>query len=117
MKDAQFEDIELVYKCLQLLATDYRQMRQGAIERQDFENKCRQIGVEYSGSITDTRAGEEKDTYYFMHRGKRRKMDYHLKKGNSRDPRYCMRIYFLWDDENDAVVIGNLPHHLDTRDT
>lgn len=117
LKDAQFEDIELVYKCLQLLATDYRQMRQGAIERQDFENKCRQIGVEYSGSITDTRAGEEKDTYYFMYRGKRRKMDYHLKKGNSRDARHCMRIYFLWDDKSDAVVIGNLPHHLDTRDT
>lgn len=37
--------------------------------------------------------------------------------GVSKDRRYCLRIYFFWDDQDQIVVIGDLPHHLDTSDT
>jgi len=44
-------------------------------------------------------------------------MDRHLVKGTSRDPRFCMRIYFFWDDEENVVVVGHLPGHLTTAAT
>jgi hypothetical protein len=38
----------------------------------------------------------------------------HVKKGNSREARNCLRIYFFWDEEREQVVVGHLPAHLTT---
>ncbi len=40
-----------------------------------------------------------------------------LKKGISREARYCFRLYFCYDEETQQVVVGWLPSHLDTRAT
>ena len=47
--------------------------------------------------------------------GKRVELDRHLKKGTNREPRYCFRLYFFWDDTTSQVVVGWLPSHLSTR--
>ena len=40
----------------------------------------------------------------------------HLKSGgNTRDPTRCLRIYFFWDDDEQQVVVGSLPGHLENR--
>lgn len=39
-----------------------------------------------------------------------------LRGGSStKDNRYCLRIYFFWDDSRQKVVVGHLPSHLETR--
>lgn len=44
-------------------------------------------------------------------------LELHLKKGTSKDVRFCLRIYFFWDEEIQLVVVGWLPNHLDTKAT
>ena len=55
--------------------------------------------------------------YYVNFGGQRRALQLHLKKGVSREPRNCLRIYFFWDDDADQVVVGHLPGHLTTATT
>ena len=55
---------------------------------------------------------------YVVKYGKeRRELDLHLKRGASREPRNCLRIYFFWDDDGEQVVVGHLPRHLTTATT
>jgi hypothetical protein len=121
LKSAIYEDVSTVCKSLMMLAKEYYQMRcedlRGSTSRMDFFGKCQELGVQESASVSDICAGEEGETYNLNYGGKKRKLDRHLKKGSSRDPRYCMRIYYFWDEEMCRTVIGYLPGHLDNRMT
>lgn len=112
LKDAVYEDSELVFRSIYLLGTSYYQMRMGTITRQEFDKKCSELGIEESGAIADTAAGEQGETYFVQYHGAKVKMDRHLRKGSSRDPKYCMRIYFFWCEKESLVVVGSLPQHL-----
>lgn len=118
LKRALFEDVPLVYSALLLLATDYREMRSGLVRINEFEERCREMGLEFGGSIREERAGEEGDKYFVSYppgTSVRRMLESHLGRGNSRDERNCLRIYFFWDEENTQVVVGWLPSHLDNQ--
>ena len=74
----------------------------------------------------DARCGRpEADAYYVRHpqpSGDRkvapyRLLDLHLRKGNSTNPRYCLAIYFFWDETAKQVVVGWLPSHLGVSKT
>ena len=75
------------------------------------------LELEEAASISGTRVGEQGDEYIVQHNGKKRELDRHFKKGNSRETRRCFRIYFFWDDEEEQVVVGWLTSHLNTRQT
>lgn len=119
LKDAVYEDAKLVYRCLKLLANQYYSYRTGQITYEEFMHECKAVdsGLDERAAITDVAAGMQGDEYYVQYRGKRRKLERHLTKGSNKDKRYCLRIYFFWDDENQVVVIGDMPHHLDTSAT
>jgi hypothetical protein len=118
LKNAVFNDLNLVCGLLELLAIDYvdsKRGKQGAWKR--FEEHLKDRGVECTRSISETRAGEQGDEYYVRYRNGRVFLEWHLKKGTSRDAGRDLRIYFFWDDEDEEVVIGFLPGHLDNRIT
>ena len=119
LKDAQYENVELVYQCLYLLATDYYDYQIGVIDRPTFEERCREIdpGLCESKAMTDIAAGEFEEQYYIIYQGKKHKIDRHLKKGVGHDEKHCLRIYFFWDDETQSTVLCGLPYHLDTRNS
>lgn len=121
LKKAVYEDISLVCQAIQALAREYRNMRLGHADGlKTWESKLAELGLEMSGSITESRAGEKGETYfvnYPPHTTQRRYFENHLRRGNSRDQRHCLRIYFFWHSESQQVVIGWLPSHLDTRIT
>ena len=119
LKNALYENTVLVYKCLKLLASKYYDYCIGEISYDAFMNECKAIdpGLDEAAAITDTAAGMQDDEYFVLFHGKKCKLDRHLTKGNSRDRRYCLRIYFFWDDREQIIVIGDLPHHLDTTAT
>jgi hypothetical protein len=116
---SQYEDIALIYRSLLLLKDLYVPMRRegGAERMRNFESACRQLGLSEESSISDARAGEEGDTYFVKYAGRRRKLDRHLKKGSSREARLSFRLYFFWDEEEEQVIVGWLPSHLDIRIT
>jgi hypothetical protein len=113
LKSAVFDDIDLVCDLLQLLGVEYVDSKRGdrgAWKR--FEDGIKGHGVDHSRSISDSRAGEQGDEYFVQYRGRREFLEWHLKKGTSRDAGRDLRIYFFWDEEDEEVVIGFLPGHL-----
>ncbi len=121
IKDAKYEDVELVYKSLLLLANEYRDRclgHHGAKER--FEEMYRSLNLDYDRSISKTRANEQGDQYFVRFpasSASKRFLEWHLRKGTTKDNRYCLGIYFFWDQETQQVVVGWLPSHLDNRMT
>lgn len=119
LKDATYDDPPTVYKALLLLANEYRDMRlSGGPEA--FKAKLGGMHLEWTGSITEHRAGEEGETYFVnwpLGSTRREFLREHLRKGSSKDARKCLRIYFFWDSESEQVVIGWLPSHLPNRMT
>lgn len=116
-KNCEYEDTSLVFRFLLLLRDYYVPMRQsgGAELRVAYEARCAELGLKDEETFTGPGWGEEGETYVVRYRGQRRKLDRHLTKGTSREPRYCFRLYFFWDDETAQVVVGWLPSHLDSR--
>lgn len=119
LKDATYDDPPTVYKALLLLANEYRDMRLSG-GPDGFKAKLVGMHLEWTGSITEHRAGEEGETYFVnwpVGSTRREFLREHLRKGSSKDARKCLRIYFFWDSESEQVVIGWLPSHLPNRMT
>jgi len=127
LKDAVFQNVDLVYRSLILLAEAYWEMRtnldseQYPVLKDKWESGLRALGLDYDArSIGESRLGEFREDYTVDWKiGQRTKqvLGPHLKYGSRKEDRYCMRIYFFWDEERQLVVIGHLPSHLDTRAT
>lgn len=112
LKEATYKDINLVCRLIECLGTTYYNMRMNFEEKTAYDNTLKLLGVEDSPAISDSSAGRQGDEYYPLYNGKKHKLDRHLKKGDSRDPRECLRIYYFWDDNASILVIGSLPGHL-----
>ena len=112
--------LELPYRLLQCCTGDLG-MKNADTEtgnlREDFQKSLESLNLECSPSIAKDRAGAHGDEYFVIHRGRKCLLENHIKKGTSREPRKCLRIYFFWDAEEQVVVVGSLPGHLDTQAT
>lgn len=119
VKNSLYVDTTLIYKSLLVLRDEYVPMRrEGGLERKhQFETACANLGLAEEPTFSGARYGEQGDEYFVRYAGRRVLLDRHLKKGNGRDQRYCFRLYFFWDDDNEQAVVGWLPSHLDTRIT
>jgi hypothetical protein len=121
IRDAAYEDVELVYKGLLVLANEYRDQclgRDGANDK--FKAKCDELGLGFSRSISKERAGEQGDEYFVRFptpSSPKQLLEWHLRKGSTKDDRYCLGIYFFWDENTQQVVVGWLPSHLSNRMT
>jgi hypothetical protein len=124
-KKSRYHDTPLVYSAIDLLAEEYRNMRMASVDTApEAHGRCtgklQELGLELSQSTSSSRAGEQGDEYFVLYplgSGKKRMLEFHLKKGSDRDERFSLRIYFFWDGDSKRVVVGSLPGHLDTRST
>lgn len=112
-RKARFEDIGAVYQALEILAGPYREMRMGLRNKSEVDGLLAAGGFRLSGSTGACVAGEQGDQYFVRWQGRRQFLGMHLAKGGGRDERYCLRIYFFWDDALERVIVGSLPHHLE----
>lgn len=121
VKDAVYQDVPLVYKGLLLLANEYRNMRLGFEgEKERFEARCGELALRFGRSMTEVAAGQYESEYYVDYpvgSGLRQMLDFHLRKGSTKDDRLCLGIYFFWDEQARLVVVGSLPAHLKTSAT
>jgi hypothetical protein len=117
VKESVFHDPSLLYRALLLLRDSYVPMRRegGDNLARAFRDGCAELGLKEELTFAGPRWGEEGDTYIVSYQGKRRLLDRHLKAGNSREPRYCFRLYFFWDEIDQQAVVGWLPSHLGNR--
>jgi hypothetical protein len=125
LKEAVFENIQLVCESLKLLADPYWSMRanhdpdQRQVLASRWEDGFKKLRLEYNPqSIAPNRLGEFRAIYtinYPIGQSSQQVLGPHLKYGSTKDDRFCMRIYFIWDDDRELVVVGSLPAHLDTR--
>ena len=121
LKNADYEDVGLVYKSLLFLANEHRDQclgRDGAKEK--AERVLDELGLRLDRSISKERAGEQGDDYYVKYPTSSNRncfLEWHLRKGSNKDTRYCLGIYFFWDDDTKRIVVGWLPSHLDNRMT
>ena len=117
-KQGLYRETNHAYAALLVLANEYRDMRiQGGPERKaSFETSMQKLRLRCEPTFSGSRHGEFGETYFVDWLSQRRLLDMHLKKGgNTRDPTRCLRIYFFWDDDEQQVIVGSLPGHLETR--
>ena len=115
---AEYTEVGMVYRALLILANEYRDSRMGTGTDKAFRDALAQYGMDFSGSIDKSRAGQEGDAYYINYpigSSQRVFLQFHIVRGSSREDRYCMRIYFFWDEDTNQVVVGWLPSHLSNR--
>lgn len=121
LKNADFEDVQLVYKALLFLGNEYRDRHLGRDGASDKVNlTLAALGLRLDKSISRERAGEQDDEYFVKYPTSSTRscfLEWHLRKGSSKDTRYCLGIYFFWDEDTQQVVIGWLPSHLSNRMT
>ena len=114
LKDAVYQDLPLVCKALDFLGNSYYNLRVGNIDKAQYDDELQALKLEESRSISEVGLGGYEDVYTVIYERKKVVLDRHLKKGTSRDPRECLRIYFTWLDDENLVLIGSLPAHLET---
>lgn len=117
LKKANYEKIDDVINGLRLLANDYRDLKTNKIDLMEFDDKMNGYGLSLTRSISENRAGEQGAEYFIKHKGREIFLDQHITKGTSKDTRYCLRIYFHYDEEDNEIIVGWLPSHLDIRST
>ena len=102
---ADYEDVGLAARCLNWLASDYRDGRVLGGEAQ------------LHGRIEDIEEGVHNlpcggDSFDCTWDGEAHRVEWHIKRGaNTRDPRRCLRIYYFWDERSRQVVIVSMPAH------
>ncbi|MGI8990783.1 MAG: hypothetical protein ACR2I2_14555 [Bryobacteraceae bacterium] len=114
---SDYSDPKLVYKSLLALSNEYWVMKHSG-GREPWDHKLQELGVREEGAITLARAGQHEDEYFINHPlypERRIFLSEHLAKGNSRDRRKCLRIYFTWDGQYEHVIVGWLPSHLTNK--
>ena len=85
----------------------------GEYDKEDFEKDCHDLGgVKVSHTGNQGTLGQWENQYYVHYAGEQKFLGNHLKKGSSKDPSKCLRIYFFWDDETEKVVVGSMTEHL-----
>ena len=110
LKRAQFSDIELVCKCLEWLATEYRRARTDG-------GGGEQRGLRPSDGVVNEPCGG--DAFEVLWGGRKQMSDWHLKSttGVTRDPSRVLRIYYFWAPDDQVVVVTDLPSHRTTAIT
>lgn len=114
-KKSEYGNPALFFQCLELLAETYRLVKLGQMQRETLKEQSVNLGLEIGGSVDPSRAGSCGDEYFVRYDGRRRFLDQHLASGSSRQARFCLRVYFFWDDELKRVVVGSAPGHLSNR--
>lgn len=115
LKSAEFEDVRLVYQAVQILAEFYYNKRLGLVTEEEYQEELGKLSLKDEKATSAISAGEQGDEYYVTIGGKKHLLERHLTNRVSREKRYCLRIYFYWDDDRNQVVIGSLPAHLNIR--
>lgn len=106
LRGAQYEKVPAVASGLNWLAKHYRNSR---LSGHGGELRG---PIQGTSGIRNERCGS--DSFAVDWQGQRHQVEWHLRKGDRREPRHCLRIYYFWDESIQQVVIADLPAHRDS---
>jgi hypothetical protein len=118
-KNFQFSQPRLIGEALYLLEEQYVAMKKepGKERRLAYEQGLVQLGIEDTPCFVNRDDIRGYPAYSVMYGDEKRWCDRHLKYGAGADPRSMFRIYFCWNEDEQVVLIGHLPTHLDNNMT
>lgn len=113
-KKSEYHDPKRIYQALTLIGRDYWNVVFNRLPafRERFKQASQETGLRISHTSKGKLPTARADRYIIDWNGSKRILDRHLQHGNSRDPRYCLRVYFFVDEPSRKIVIGHLPDHL-----
>ena len=110
-RNSRFLDIPFVYEVLWVLAEHYVPARRNGGE--DYRERLEELGLELTPVGRSAQERRSRDTYSTDYKSERLVLDWHVKGNSDRDPRYGFRIYYHWHADDQCMVVGSLPEHLD----
>lgn len=115
--DSPYEDAERVHAVLEAMAAVARRRMAGGLGV-PLREAFREFGVDYRGGISDSTSGRLREQYRFVDPESPESTVYdcveHIALGNSRDARYCLRIYFTSRAKaENRFVIGHIGRHFE----
>lgn len=118
-RKADFADLGQFWKTLIMLRDFYVPMRRspGATQRTAYEKALREFGLEDSrcfGNSNDIKGFPE---YKVTYGREELWCDDHIKFGAGYDSRNMFRIYYHWHQDDQTLLIGHMPTHLDNTRT
>ena len=114
-RDSDYAEVTFAYQVLLFLADFYVPCRRGALEGGNaaLEQEEKRLGIEISRVNRAAQEHRTRDTYSTIYKGRRVSLDMHVKGNSNRDPRYCFRLYFHWHAEEERLIVGWFPGHLE----
>ena len=107
IKKAEFEDLGLTAECLVWLAHTYREYRRTS------PGQALDIRNDVDSRLSDGPAARNINFRDWEHVPRHEHRN--IGRGNSRERKNCLRIYYYWDAAAEKVVIVSMPHHAQTR--
>lgn len=118
LERSQFEDVEGFFQGLRWLATTFWEAKSGESPLADLDRACREAcGFKYAARQAETTMGEYPSYYETTWNGNTVRLERHLARGASKDPRHTLRIGFAWDEASETVVVGFVGQHQRTGAT
>lgn len=113
--DNFFQDCLGLYEAFRFLATTYYESKTGELPCDDLDLECRgKSGFFYSANQSRITIGRSPEDYYTSWDGNKVLLKCHIGKGNSKDPRYCIRIAFDFLEDQEKILIGYIGQHQTT---
>ncbi|MEK9509060.1 hypothetical protein WI460_12760 [Gemmatimonadota bacterium Y43] len=115
--DSPYEDAQRVHAVLEAMAAVARRRMAGGLGV-PLREAFREFGVDYRGGISDSTSARLREQYRFVDPESPEAHEYdcveHIALGNSRDARYCLRIYFTSRAKaENRFVIGHIGRHFE----
>lgn len=111
---SKYEEIPFAYRVLWFLSRYYvSSKRNEGVNLAALEEASAELGVDVALVGRGALERKSKDTYSVPYRGKTLPLDMHVRGNSDRDPRYGFRLYFHWHAEEQCVIVGSFPAHLD----
>jgi len=114
--DSPFQDLARAEKCFDLLSNQYYWVFQKdkRIKLAQANDAAKPYQIEYKGDSSEKTMYHFKNEYLKIYKGVQIEAGRHLSIGSSRDPKYCFRVYFHWDEDDQQLVIHHAGKHKST---
>jgi hypothetical protein len=114
-KSSIFEDPVFFGKCLLFLRDCFVPTKQGALSADIYERKMSELQLEESFCFSQKGQIKGFPQYRTSYNGTQYWMDRHFKYRSGKDHRTMFRIYYYWHEDEQVMIIGHMPTHLDNN--
>ncbi len=114
-KRGQFDTPALIGDALYMLDDLFVPMKREPSDdrRAAYTARLEALGCTDQPCFTVRNAIKGYPAYAAIYRGEKVWCDYHIKYGSGVDPRRMFRIYYHWHEDDQLLIVGHIPTHLD----